>query len=1332
MAHEEGLPGIGDSQEIGQDATRCLHTNAPLNWITPKDLGGTDDYGLDFQIQLKAKSQVAGIFRLQLKGTRGATYIKGGAFISIGLSASTLRYYENIAEPILLVVCDLDVDPDPRKCPLYYVWVRPELRRIDVESLDAEAGKVKVHVPTANKLTDNLDLLPEVRAANELAEAGHALDLHVAELRPELHPDQRVEIVHDVAEGIGKRSAAFLEAVAAPVVEHWPKPVPGTLAADLMDAAKQLRVGRLDRSEKSLASAATRLSGATPTELGEFSFLSGRQAMLIGDDDAASAEFMKAAQITGQSKHWGAFAESELRRRFDPDDRDVSKLDFSDVLAKLPPATDQVLAAAKARLLAASHKPDEARAALAGFSGAEAMAGLAVVETMNSQFQAAIEACEVGLADPECSESARLLFQILRARGRYHLALSTATRKIEEEIVPPSGPPGVDAALLRQAWAEMLLAVDSMEEIGWASNSEFVADVLAACSAMLGKQKEALPILTAAAKKRPDSQGLNAALEVIAAQCGDFKLALEANARLPKSHTQTLRRIAFLYEVGGHQRQCAALMEQEVSNLRKDHQLFGAAMVLAARAAHAFARHDLVKAWTELLESDTSLQSHAAALNYYISVADSPLGAADGLFALADRHRAIGKPLPTAIVLFEEADPTDEKQARLIVELSAELKAHSRLAPGMSVHVGMALVTLNDWQKLLELCEEAEREFDGNPRLLAFKGLALDRLGNTEGARQALKAMLDGGIADSLALKTYVNIMVRCGFFEEAAAAAEQMLDAAKTDAQRRECIRLMFNLVQIRDPHAARLVDLALRMGELSDPTSEVEEGVFLAMVLVGTSTSTGSIPPGKQQEISQRADAFFVRFPDSKVLRRIDTGDSPAELLQRLKEVSGATEERQRAQVRIEREMRDGKLPIPFAWRPRLAFPNIRDQLHLWEVSKRKSPDDKQFHLMMEVTDWKAKRAGDLRGRVPLVDLVTLFVLYDLELLDALFEQFSTIGIAQGTLAELSNLCQVFSGSPWRDKCLDLQSKLRAKLSRIVQPIALVDGEDEEDDDERAAPVASREIKKLCADNGYLLYSDDAVFRVWCLGGNAAQRSMSTLDLLEVLEERELLDRDRAAKAVARLCSWNVGIVILRKHQLAAVPSSALKARTISAAFDALYADPDFMAVATGMWDFRSDFKRNVNHVASVIRDLVNEPSVDTLITAAFAGVWFVKAKLRDEAPRPPLSMLAQLTLLVASLWVRAGSLSNPDAARRLRQVFMHLVELEFGNRMDEDVEREAFEELARNAVEVDADLPQLNSPMRTWLIEGFESGTAMYAAFSDAYTRSFTARSIKSQQG
>jgi tetratricopeptide (TPR) repeat protein len=968
---------------------------------------------------------------------------------------------------------------------------------------------------------------------------------------------------------------------------------------------------------------------------------------------------------------------------------------------------------------------------LAQFSGAESMAGLAVVETMNGKWDAALAASDAGLADPQCSDSSRLLFLILRARGKYHKSLSAATRKIEEEIVPPSGPPGVDVELLRQAWSDILVVVESMDEIGWASNSEFVADILAACAAMLGKQKEALTILRSAVQKRPASQALNASLEVIAAQCGQFDVALEANKRIDRSDMQILRRIAFLYEVGKQRRECVALTEQELPKLSHDHQLFGAVLVLAARAAHDMAREDLVKSWSELLESDENLCPHAAVLGYHLSVAKSPLSAFDALAALAKRHEDLGRPLPTAITLFEEIDPANEAQVPMLLEVAKDLRAHCRLAPGMSVHLAMALVTLREWNKLLQICEEAEREFDGNPRLVAFKGLALDRLGNTEGARQVLKNMLDGGIADNLALRTYVNIMVRCGFFDEALVAAEQILDAARSAAQKRDCIRLLFNLVQTKSPHDPRLVDLAVRMGELADPTNEVEEGVFLAMVLVGTSTSDGTLSLEKQKEVGERANAFFERFPDSKVLRRMDIGNASGdELLQRLKEISGVTEERQRAQVRMEREMQDGKLPIPFAWRPKLAFLNIRDQLHLWEVSKRVTPDDKQFHLIMETADWKPKCANDLRGKIPLVDLTTLFVLLDLDLLDVLFAQFTTVAIAQSTLAELSTLCQVFSGCPWRDKCLDLQSRLREKLGQITQPIEQLQGE-EDVEAEKGIPVSAGEIKTLCTTGGYFLYSDDVIFRVWCLGEAAARGSMSTLDLLEALEEREIINRLRAARVVATLCAWNVGVTILLKHQLAIVPQGAIAARNIFEGVGRLQGNEDFMSIATGMWDFRSDFLRNLNHVAAVLQDLVNELSVPTVVVASFAGVWFLKAKIRHEAPRPPLTLLVNLTLAVAANWVRSGAKAKPEAHRRLMQVFMHLVELEFGDRMDEAAEKQAYHELARRAVEIDAKVKEKQSPLRAWILEGFEAGTAPYDTFSDAYNAAYTELAVRAQR-
>jgi hypothetical protein len=96
MPHDQGLPQTGDSQEIAQDAGDCLAANRPRSWKLTQ-LDGDNDYGFDYQVQ------VVHPFRLQRKGTRSPKLSADGSHLSIELLASTLRYYDNTDEPVLLV-----------------------------------------------------------------------------------------------------------------------------------------------------------------------------------------------------------------------------------------------------------------------------------------------------------------------------------------------------------------------------------------------------------------------------------------------------------------------------------------------------------------------------------------------------------------------------------------------------------------------------------------------------------------------------------------------------------------------------------------------------------------------------------------------------------------------------------------------------------------------------------------------------------------------------------------------------------------------------------------------------------------------------------------------------------------------------------------------------------------------------------------------------------------------------------------------------------------------------------------------------------------------------
>lgn len=1315
MPHDQGLPQTGDAQEIGQDADECLLSNKPKDWLI-RGLDGTDDYGIDYQVQLKSQQQVRHIFWLQLKGTRSPKLSADGSFFSIALSASTLRYYDNIEQPILLVLCDLSVDPaESRNCPAYFVWMREELRRIDIEKIDFSQEEVTVRVPKTNVLTRATDLLADVRKYHELANVGHALDVRLASMKPGMDPNQRLALVQGIGKSIAPRSVAFTEALAEPPGDFWLNPPPhGSLAWYLTEARNSINVGKLGKCKDALDQADSILAGAVPLELAEYWHLKGRYQSATGEDEAAAQAFKKATEAASKPKYLAAWAESEIRRRF----RLGESQDYSDIISALPTVNDPLILSVKARLLAAGGKHDEAIALLDTFSGPESLSARAIVQTMFSKHQEALDACIDGLTATGIRESTRHLFMVLRARARFSLALRSApgykSSDDEDDVLPSSGLPGTDAKLLRLAWDDIQVAVQAMEETGWISNAEFLVDMWAATASMLGKQKEILPSLVAAARKRPNLQGLQSAAESIAAQCGKFDAALEANGRLDDSALNILRRAAFLHEVGEH-RACVELMESRIDSIDRTHQLFGSVMVLAAKSANILARTDLVEAWTTLLKQTPDLEPYSAVLAFYLAREKNPLGGDEPLLELECRDAELGHPMPTTIALFQELDPGALSQAEKFLVVADRLRSHARLSPTIALNVGIALSTLEKWSALITLCEEAEREFDSSTRMKAFKALALDRLGQTEDARLILEAMLEGGISDGLALNTYVNIMVRWGYVEQALVATEKILEGADDRRRKVECIRLLFNLVQAADPTSQRLVELAFRMGELVDPLNEVEEGVFLSMMLIGTSFGHALLTQQRQTEFNSRANEFFERFPHSQVLKRIETAHEASgdEVLRAIRQAVGLTEEREKAQAKIEAQLQRGELPIPYAWRPKYVLSTVQDIVHLWELAKQSSADDKKYHLSMVGADWSPIPAADMRQCIPLLDLTTLLVLTDLELLDELFEFFSEVAISQATLAELMQMTQIFSGSLWRDKCLDVQQRLKDRRGQILQPHATTTEE------ELRHSLASHETQQLAQEDSYLLYSDDVLFRIWCLRSDGKPGGMCTLDLLCALEEIGRLTTREVSIKLAKLCSWHVGIHILLRHQLAIVPEPVLRAQSVGAGVGLLQSSPDFMAIATGIWDFRSDFVKGLQHVGAVMRELINLKDIPTVAIASFVGVWFVKAKLRHDAPMAPLEVLCYVALSAAA----PNTQLDDEGARRLWSVYMELVEFEHKHLMDEHRDREARRALARQAALLDAKMPVNGGPipmtLRDKLMRGLTAGTEEADIFVKAYS-------------
>jgi len=1252
MPHDEGLPQTGDSQEIGNEAHDCLRAKRPKAWQLT-ELDGGSDFGFDFQVQISVKQQVVHPFRLQLKGTRSPQHSADGSFLSITLSTSTLRYFDNTDEPVLLVLCDLSADPeDSRECPLYYVWIREELDRIQIASIPLKQKEAVIRVPTANVLDRTTDLVGEVRKRYRLSRVGHALDTSVAGMDPSLGSEDRVAMVETITRNIGDRGIVFVQALARPPTDIWINPPRGSMAWLLTEAESAIGRGNVERCAGLIRQASERLEPASKLEKAEYWHIKGRLHLVQGDDDSASSAFKSAVETQTQCKYWAAWAESEMRRRFRTDQGE----NFSDVMDALPADADPALLGVKARLLAASHKHAEAIALLDTFEGAESLAARAVVETMFSNPEQALKACVEGIALDEKRASTTLLFLILRARARFTIALRGA--RFEEAsvgdtgdmVLPPSGPIGVDAAALREAWADIEEAVSALEEIRWVSNAEFVIDIWIATASMLGKQEQILTRVIAAARQRPHQAVLQSGAETLAAQCGDFPAALEANGRLPDGDMKVLRRITFLHELGKH-RDCVELMLANVDKLGRSHPLFGIALVAAALSANVMARDPLVKAWGDILRSgDMEDQAHAATLDYILAQRKTPLQSDKTLTDLARADEQLGHPKPTTLLLFQELDPSLETQAEQLLAVATRVRSTIRLSPMITVRIGVALATMGRWNDLLALCEEASGEFDASGRIRAFEALALDQLGRSDEARSLLESMLEGGVEDGLALNTYVNIMVRWGFTEKAKAATELILERAQSKERRIECVRMLFNLERHANPTSPWLVDLAFRMGALVSCDDEVEEGGFLGMVFAATSFETSDLSDIRKEEFQARSNAFFERFPQSKIIRRVEipTEAGAEEMLLLMKSAIGVSEQNEQKRARLEADLQSGELPLPFAWRPRFALGNVQDVAHLWELTKQSKANEKRFHLNMIGGQWEQRQADSFRLRTPLFDLLTLLVLVDLELLDKVFDFFPKVAISQATLGDLMRMSQPFSGSIFRQRCIDVQNRLLPRLSQILQPR----GAPSEND--LHLPSSSSELQSLARTGDYVLYSDDAILRIWILEDKFAVDGMCTLDLLCGLEERGLLNTEEVATKLAQLCDWHVGIHIQLRHQLALLPESVRLAPRVLEAAALLRGVAPFMSLARGMWGPATNFIGGLNHVGAVVRLLLQDPAMPDVAIGAFVAIWIDHATARSDASPPALQLLAHFAVCV----VAPAKLHIP-AARRLWNVYFGLVE-------------------------------------------------------------------------
>ena len=430
------------------------------------------------------------------------------------------------------------------------------------------------------------------------------------------------------------------------------------------------------------------------------------------------------------------------------------------------------------------------------------------------------------------------------------------------------------------------------------------------------------------------------------------------------------------------------------------------------------------------------------------------------------------------IHLFHALDATNAEQARRCIAVATDVRASGRFDLDSILHLSQSYTTVEDWFALLALVEEALGLFGTNGRLRAVRAFALDKLGRTPEAMEDLRELVGSGVSDKVAVNTYINIVTRCGFTEEAIKLVENLLGRESDKSKRLEYLRLLFGLTHRADPHGQRAESIAWRIGQISNQPDEAEEGLFLISYLAATVSAKVMVSPERKAELHERLSRFTQKYPTSNLLRGAALPSNPSvqDLERIVEQVTGQDSEARREQQKLLLQLQRGVVPIPFAMRPRYALTNVSDVTSLWELTKRSAKDAHQYHLTMTLDPWSGVDPRAVERDIPLLDLITLFVAKDLQLFDVIFGLFPRIAIGQATLLHLQHLAQPMTGSWAQQECSELIEMLKGRFTQIVQPTA----NKETNIDYAAGRAAYDEVQELVQQGRFVLYSDDALYRL------------------------------------------------------------------------------------------------------------------------------------------------------------------------------------------------------------------------------------------------------------
>ena len=526
--------------------------------------------------------------------------------------------------------------------------------------------------------------------------------------------------------------------------------------------------------------------------------------------------------------------------------------------------------------------------------------------------------------------------------------------------------------------------------------------------------------------------------------------------------------------------------------------------------------------------------------------------------------------------------------------------------------------------------------------------------------------------------------------------------------------MKMLFSAELYSDLRSDSLIDICLKYGQLCDQNDELEEGLYLHQFLMAT-LDPGRVTRNEHvKEFQERFKKYSEKFPESKILRAIKIeNNSPEDVLCQLQKITGITEEKRKWYQRNENLLSRGFYPIPYLIRHTFLL-HVPNYMYLWELSKLIGKDNPQYILTISEDRYKLRAVEYFKGRIPLVDDVALVVLFDLGLLEYLFDLFNEIAITKDTILRLQVMAQEFPGS---NKAKDIVELLSKHVGQIKQPSSRRElGND--------AILNDLELLKTIYDPSiYIFYTDDVMARIYVCGEDNCKDTITSIDIINLMRENKIITKKIAAEKYALLCDFNIsGVPINYKDILFVLETDLPPSKNIEYYYKILKNHQNFNSYINAIWSLNADYTKTLGEIGQFMAYMISEQDgvqVENNIITAIYYTWYQKVQFIRKSEKNKLNFFARSFLATAvSLLRRKGDIyKQQNWFARSWKIYDDILKFAYGHAMTRDIENKSKVILADFVSQFE---DQSKEEIFNHISSGLIGGTTESDIFNNAYIK------------